>query len=127
MFKLISLFSVMILLFGNFSCSAQEDKESMTVSELKDAMKKDTSLVILDVRTPQELAGPLGKIDEVVNIPVQELESRISELDKYKNKNIAVICRTGHRSGIARKILTEHGIKSRNVKGGMTAWRELEK
>lgn len=127
MSKLISLFSVTILLLVNFSCSAQESKESMTVSELKDAMKKDTSLVILDVRTPQELAGPLGKIDGVVNIPVQELESRLGELDKYKDKNIAVICRSGNRSGTAQKILAGHGIKSRNVKGGMAAWRELEK
>lgn len=106
---------------------AQNKSDDISAAALKEEMKKDTSLVVLDVRTPAELQGPLGHIEGVVNIPVQELDSRISELGKYKNKNIAVICRTGHRSSIAQEILAKHGIKSKNVKGGMTAYREIGK
>ncbi|MEI7812165.1 MAG: rhodanese-like domain-containing protein [Ignavibacteria bacterium] len=108
-----------LILFLNLTVCAQDKTAVMTVSELKDAQKNDKSLVILDVRTPQELKGPLGQIDGVINIPVQELESRIKELEKYKDKNIAVICRSGNRSAVAQKILKEHGYKSRNVSGGM--------
>lgn len=104
-----------------------QDKDTaavMTVTELKEAMQNDTSLVILDVRTPEELKGPLGKIEGVVNIPVQELEQRINEVEQYKNKNIAVICRSGKRSAAAQEILSKHGIKSKNVVGGMLKYRE---
>lgn len=43
----------------------------------------------------------LGKIDGVINVPVQRLESNLDELERYKDEKIAVICRTGNRSGAA--------------------------
>lgn len=106
------------------SCAQVSDSSNITVADLKNAMQNDTTLVILDVRTPEELTGPLGKIDGVINIPVQELESRIGEVQKIKNKNIAVICRSGRRSAAAQEILLKHGIKSKNVIGGMQEFRE---
>jgi len=39
----------------------------MSVDKLKTAFKNDTSLKILDVRTPAELKEPLGKIEGVIN------------------------------------------------------------
>jgi len=126
---LLMLFIISVTAF--VSCAqqksaTQKQKTSMTVSELLEVMKTDPNLVILDVRTPPELTGPLGHIDGVLNIPVQVLEQRIHELDKYKNKNIAVICRSGHRSGIATPILLEHGFKAINVLGGMIAYDKLK-
>ncbi len=111
---------------SNFVACAQSvpPQNSITVKELKNQIKNDSDLVILDVRTPEELKGPLGHIDGAVNIPVQQLDSRADELDKYKDREIAVICRTGHRSGIGTKILLKHGFtKVENVEGGMTAYR----
>ena len=109
-----------------FNGCVRNNFKSITVSQLRDQMKNDSSLVILDVRTPQELAGPLGKIDGVINIPVQALDKRMNELEKYKDRKIAVICRTGHRSGIAAQMLTEDGYKVENVSGGMTEYRKKE-
>jgi len=110
--------------FINFLGYAQQDKDStMTVQDLKKLMKDDSTLVILDVRTPAELVGPLGKIDNVINIPIQELESRIGELKKYKDKEIAVICRSGNRSNIGTKILRENGFNAKNVLGGIIEFR----
>ncbi len=119
-------FFVLALILSNFVACAQSvpPQNSITVQELKNQIKNDSDLVILDVRTPKELTGPLGHIDGVINIPVQQLESRVDELDKYKDREIAVICRTGHRSGIGTKILLKHGFtKVENVEGGMTAYR----
>ncbi len=108
----------------NFLGYAQQDKDStMTVQDLKKLMKNDSTLIILDVRTPAELVGPLGKIENVINIPIQELESRIGELKKYKDKEIAVICRSGNRSNTGTRILREHGFKAKNVLGGMIEYR----
>src|SRR4030066_2575260 len=92
--------------FINFLGCAQHDKDStMTVQDLKKLMKDDSTLVILDVRTLVELVGPLGKIDNIINIPIEELESRVGELSKFKDKEIAVICRSGNRSNTVIKIL----------------------
>ncbi len=95
----------------------------MSVEELKYAIINDPSLLILDVRMPEELMGPLGKIENVVNIPVQQLEERIGELGIYKNRNIAVICRSGIRSAVAENILNGNGFTSKNVEGGMLLFR----
>lgn len=116
------MMGVLLTILNILGCAQQKDS-TMNVTELKEKIKNNPSLVVLDVRTPEELQGPLGKIDGVVNIPVQQLEARIGEVEKYKGKEIAVICRTGHRSGIAQEILSKHGIKAINVKGGMTEYR----
>ena len=111
--------------FINFLGCAQQDKDStMTVQDLKKLMKDDSTLVILDVRTPAELVGPLGKIDNVINIPIQELENRVGELSEYKDKEIAVICRSGNRSNTGTRILREKGYKAKNVLGGMIEYRK---
>ena len=114
--------------FINFLGYAQQDKDStMTVQDLKKLMKDDSTLVILDVRTPAELVGPLGKIDNVINIPIQELEIRIGELSEYKDKGIAVICRSGNRSNTGTMILCENGFNAKNVLGGMIEYKRLSK
>lgn len=120
-------FFIVALFLSNFVACAQTTApiKTITVKDLKQQIKNDSSLVILDVRTPAELTGPLGEINGVINIPVQELDKRVDELNKYKNQEIAVICRTGHRSSIGTKILLKHGFtKVENVEGGMTAYRE---
>lgn len=81
-------------------------------------------MIVLDVRTAEELIGPLGKIDSAINIPVQVLEQRITELEPYKDKEIIVICRTQNRSAVAASILEKNGYKAKNVLGGMTEYRK---
>jgi sulfur dioxygenase len=124
--RVVGLF-VLAIVLSNFVACAQTvaPQKNITVNELKKQITENPDLIILDVRTPAELTGPLGKIKNVINIPVQDLEKRVGELDKYKDKEIAVICRTGHRSSIGTKILLKHGFtKVENVEGGMTAYRQ---
>jgi rhodanese-related sulfurtransferase len=99
----------------------------MTINELINAIETDSSLIILDVRMPEELTGPLGKIDNVINIPVQQLEKRIGELEIYKDRTIAVICRSGVRSASAQRFLAGMGFNAYNVEGGMVQFRIDEK
>jgi rhodanese-related sulfurtransferase len=127
MFKDRIIMFLSIFSFINFLGCAQQDKDStVTVQDLKKLMNDDSTLVILDVRTPAELAGSLGKIDNVINIPIQELAGRMNELEKYKDKQIAVICRSGNRSNTGTRILRENGYKAKNVLGGMIEYRKLE-
>ncbi len=116
--KLKAIFVVFLSLIS-LSCAQNSSKSSMTINEFRSEMKNNPSLIILDVRTPQELEGPLGKIDGAINIPVQELSNRMNELSRYKDKDIAVICRTDNRSSVAVKMLLQNGYKAKNVLGGM--------
>jgi rhodanese-related sulfurtransferase len=69
--------------------------------------------VILDVRSKGEYAG--GHVKGSINIPVDQLESRISQLPK--NKAIITCCASGMRSSTAKSILQSRGF-SQVVNGG---------
>lgn len=120
--KTLNLVIGFILFSQILGYAQQADENNLSVQQLREEMKSNDNLIILDVRTPAELDGPLGHIDGVINIPVQELEERLGELEEYKSNDIAVICRTGNRSGVATKILLQNGFKAKNVLGGMTEY-----
>ena len=70
---------------------------------------------ILDVREPMELA--VENIPGAVNIPIDQLRDRLSELPR--DKEINVICRSGARAYYALRILLQNGFNAKNVSGGM--------
>jgi rhodanese-related sulfurtransferase len=84
----------------------------------------DTTLVILDVRTPEEYQSPTGHLENALLIPVQELKTRVSELKTWRAKTIVAYCRTGHRSSQAADILRAEGFTVLNMTGGITSWNE---
>ena len=77
-------------------------------------LPRDGSAILLDTRTAEEYGR--GHIDGFVNIPVDELRERLSELDS--GKPVYVICQSGLRSYIACRILTGHGFDCYNFSGG---------
>ncbi len=70
---------------------------------------------LLDVRHPEELAAEA--LPGVVNIPVDQLRSRLGELPR--DRDIAVICRSGQRAYYATRILMQNGFSARVMSGGM--------
>ena len=117
---MIRILTTLFLVVFFFNACAQKDPETtMSVTQLKEQLQTDSSLVVLDVRTPAELESSLGKIDGVINIPLQELEERMEELKTYRDNQIAVICRIGVRSGRATELLIKNGYNAKNVLGGM--------
>lgn len=74
--------------------------------------------VLLDVRTPQEFAA--GHAPQAVNIPVDELRSRLHELPR--DRPIAAYCQVGQRGYLATKILHHAGYPVANVSGGYTTY-----
>ena len=92
----------------------------------------EKNVVFLDVRTVAEFNGTatdkFGAIKNAINIPVQELESRMGELEKYKDKEIIVYCSHSHRSPRASYMLTQNGFKKvTNMLGGMSVWKDQVK
>lgn len=92
----------------------------------------EKEVIFLDVRTPAEFNGTandkFGAIKNAINIPVQELEKRMNELEKYKDKEIVVYCSHSHRSPRASYMLTQNGFKHvTNMLGGLSVWKEQVK
>ncbi|MHB8962487.1 MAG: DsrE/DsrF/DrsH-like family protein [Saccharofermentanales bacterium] len=76
---------------------------------------------ILDVRTKYEFEN--GNIHGSVNIPVDSLRKRISELDK--SKPVYILCQIGLRGYIASRILAQHGFESYNLSGGYRLYSSI--
>lgn len=68
----------------------------------------------LDVRTPSEFTA--GTIPGAVNLPVDELRSRLNELPQ--DRPIAVFCQVGQRGYLATRILRQNGFDAFNLGGG---------
>jgi rhodanese-related sulfurtransferase len=86
-------------------------------------LQSDPNLSLIDVRTPAELTGPLGKIPQARNVPLNEIEKNPEQFPA--GKTLVLICRTGHRSLKGADLLAEHGYVVYSVQGGMQAWRKL--
>ena len=70
--------------------------------------------ILLDVRTASETEK--SPIDGAINIPLEELRGRMTELDK--NKTIQIICPKGSRSAEATRWLVEAGFRNVSYIGG---------
>jgi rhodanese-related sulfurtransferase len=97
----------------------------ITVENLQPLIESDSTILILDVRTPEEYNGPLGHIESALLIPVSELAHRIEELTEYHDQKIYVVCRLGGRSARATRMLLEADYMATNVEGGMEAWKKM--
>gem|GEM_PF-209877 len=94
--------------------------QDVTAEEFKVLIEKKEG-VILDVRTKGEVDG--GKIGNAINLDYYSDVFK-SDLDKLdKNRPVYVYCRSGNRSGEAKKIMTLMGFKAvYNLKGGYSNW-----
>ena len=74
---------------------------------------------LLDVRTPQEFTS--GNIPGAMNIPVDDLRSRLGELPR--DRKIATYCQVGQRGYLATRILLQAGCSAVNVGGGYMTYK----
>ena len=77
--------------------------------------------LVLDVRDEQEFAG--GHIADARHIPAAQLEARLNELRRFKDRPLIVNCQGGVRSARACELLRKHEFgKIYNLQGGLNAW-----
>ena len=84
-----------------------------------DALPRDGSATLLDVRTPGEYAA--GHAEGFVNLPVDDLREHLAEIPA--DKPVYLICQSALRSYIACRILSQHGLRCSHLSGG---WRLYE-
>jgi rhodanese-related sulfurtransferase len=87
----------------------------------KEAVEKPSrDAVILDVRAKSE--ADAGALPNILNIPLDELEQRLSELPKAKS--ILIYCGTGARAEMAYNVLKKAGIDAKYVKAKVEAEKD---
>ncbi len=114
-----------ILSFIMFSCKSGSDAsglQNIKVEQLSKLKVDYPDLVIIDVRTPKEIAG--GKIDEnalEIDFKNSSFDSKISKLDK--DKTYLIYCKSGGRSSKSAKKMISSGFKNiYNLDGGYSDW-----
>jgi adenylyltransferase/sulfurtransferase len=97
----------------------QGNQHEITVQELAELKQNKADFLLVDVRESSEydVSNLGGKL-----IPLGQLSDRLDELDPQQL--IVVHCKSGGRSSRAVAYLLQQGFADvRNLKGGITAWR----
>jgi rhodanese-related sulfurtransferase len=91
------------------------------VLKLKAMRDAGETLVLLDVREPNELA--ICKVEGSLDIPMQQVPARLAELPK--DGAIVVMCHHGGRSRMVTNFLRQQGYNGAvNLKGGIDSWAQ---
>ena len=100
--------------------TAKDDLEPVLATEVLDRARKGL-VTVLDVRPPEEFAA--GHVVGAINIPIHELEKRLSELPK--RREVIAYCRGPYclMSFDAVQLLRRKGLKARRLKDGLPEWR----
>jgi rhodanese-related sulfurtransferase len=90
-----------------------------SVQALSERLGGSNAPLVVDVRTPAEWNA--GHIEHSVNLPLNKLATLLGELPR--ERELAVVCRSGYRSSIATSMLANAGFQGLlDVVGGMDAW-----
>lgn len=124
------MFTVLVLALAGCANQTSAAPAASTDSALPD---RDPALahklvasgaVLIDVRTPDEFQA--RHIEGAVNIPVDDLASRMSEVQTLTSgdskKPIVVYCHSGNRAGRAKKVLEGKGYSQVTNLGGIDDW-----
>jgi rhodanese-related sulfurtransferase len=107
------------------SCGSGQSQGVTKVDKtaLQEMLDNDPQIILLDVRTPDEVAN--GKINDALNLDWYEdsFKSSVEKLDK--SKPVVVYCMSGMRSAAASEFLLTAGFeKVYDLDGGYLSWIE---
>ncbi len=118
---LIAVISGFMLLWSFFGNKLRGVKGVDSAGALKLINHQDAC--ILDVREPEEFKS--GHLLNAKSIPLGKLKERVGELERYRDKPIVVVCRSGNRSATACALLGRGGfVQAYNLTGGVVAWQK---
>jgi len=111
-----------LALFLVMSNASLAEVTDISQDALMQRIKADHAQLILDVRSPEEYKA--GHIPGAINIPHDQVGSRLSEISSHKNKEVVLYCRSGRRVAIAADILQSAGFsKLLHLDGDMYDWQ----
>jgi rhodanese-related sulfurtransferase len=93
---------------------------SVSCEQLQERLD-EPNLVVIDVRSAHDYNG--GRIRSALSIPLDSLESRISELETEREYCVYDRGATSTLAGVARTILSQAGCNVRMLDGGYSRWK----
>lgn len=108
--------ATLVAALAAFGCDGPDQGGSQSIESTAKGWVENDGVMLLDVRTSAEFAA--GHIRGAVNIPVQELASRLGEVPEGR---VVVYCHSGRRSATATEMLEAEGRNVLDI-GAMTRW-----
>ena len=94
------------------------DNREISYRKLQEMMKKDNTIILIDVRSYQEFME--NHLESAINIPIFDLEEKVEKIIKNKEQTIVAYCATGSRSKRAKEILEKLDYENvYNLKNGL--------
>lgn len=128
-FKMISVIPVLFFIFLMMvGCSSAGDYKSNGLKRIGfekafEMVNSENPPVIIDVRTPGEFNNKLGHIRGSRLIPMQVTADSMDVYERFRDRVILLVCRSGRRSGIVGAELAAAGFQNvYNLKGGLKGW-----
>jgi glyoxylase-like metal-dependent hydrolase (beta-lactamase superfamily II)/rhodanese-related sulfurtransferase len=104
--------------------------EEMTAGELYREIRRGDPPLILDVRNEDEFANWTIEglpPNTLLHIPyfvfLEDEQGSVGQVPR--SRDVTVVCAKGGSSAFVAAILAQHGIRARNLRGGMIAWGDL--
>ena len=121
-FKVLSVGMLLVVTLSSaIGCSSTQSSEGyneIDSAKTVELVGETKNTLVIDVRGADAYAE--GHIANAINIPFDEFEGKISDLEGYKDQNIILICNTGNKSGKAGQMLVDNGFtKVYNAEDGM--------
>lgn len=116
------LFVIWISAAGTlYYTESQKAGKSVTTTEATRMMNHDNAL-ILDIREQKDFAA--GHIAGAHNLPVSVMDTKVSEIDRFKSRPVIVVCKMGTSAGGIAKTLKKRGFENVvRLAGGMSEWQ----
>ncbi|HHH38139.1 MAG TPA: rhodanese-like domain-containing protein [Sedimenticola sp.] len=112
---------VVVLALLAYNLLAGGDKASITPFQATELINHDDAVVV-DVRPIADFSS--GHIINAINIPANGLKKQLKRLEKYKQRPLIMVCRSGAQSATACRELRKEGFeKVYNLRGGILAWQ----
>jgi rhodanese-related sulfurtransferase len=113
--------SFIVGVFLLLNCAFVQAGSDLVTPKEASVLTAENKAVIVDVREEDEWNA--GHIAGAVHIPLKQLETRLPELQQYKDKTIITQCRGGKRSAEALEVLKSAGFTNvYSMDGGIMAW-----
>ena len=116
-----ALIVVLILLFRH---EGKKSGESLSPQQAVNKVNREQAVVV-DLRDPEEFGR--GHIVDAINIPHNKINDRISELEKFQQRPLILVCKIGQHAGAVGKVLHNKGFAEvYRLSGGISEWQSSQ-
>lgn len=121
-FKALSVGMLLVVTLSSvIGCSSKGSEQAyneIDSAKTVELVGETKETLVIDVRDADAYAK--GHLANAVNIPFDDFEGKIGDLEGYKDQTIVLICNTGNKSGKAAQMLVDKGFtKVYNAQDGM--------